>query len=620
MYTLALDFGTTFTAAAVLGEDGGPTMVGLGNRAMQVPSTVFVTADGSVLVGEAAERAAGADPGRARREIKRRIGDDVPILIGGSPYSVGHLAGRVIAWVVDRCRERYGEPPADLVLTHPATWRQFKIDVLHQAALQAGIDRITLCPEPVAAATFYASHSRVEVGNRLCVYDLGGGTFDVCVVEKTATGFRLLGTPGGLDQLGGIDFDEAVYDRVVAEMVAANPDLIDVLAPAELTRLRRDCVDLKEALSSDVSGLVAIVRDGRSVGVRITRSEFEEMIHPAVALTLEATGRALASAGLQPADVAAFVLVGGSSRIPLVAQSLIARFRRPIAQDTHPKHDVVLGATLLSSTRSARAAAPDMTAAGPMPATVTRSERGRGSGRRRRSTALFGVSAAAVLALGGTASWVMFGVDRSSAAGVERVVGSSGETAGRTATPASATPGPSAPTSAAPPAGTVVTAPTVGTPETIPTVPPPPGMDRVTQTFLTAVCAAGDDMNKWMVPAYSDFPGVGAAQDAYVRAYAGRASVAQEAAVELQGLLPATIADGRVDGAGTVANMARLAQILGDGAVALRTIEPHTTQDIDVVAAGINREAAGAPVLNSSVLTPDEQGWVQTLRGCRALR
>jgi len=145
-------------------------------------------------------------------------------------------------------------------------------------------------------------------------------------------------------------------------------------------------------------------------------------------------------------------------------------------------------------------------------------------------------------------------------------------------------------------------------------------MDRVTQSFLTAVCAAGDDMNKWMVPAYSDFPSVGAAQDAYVRAYAARASAAQEAAVELQVLLPATIAGGRVDGAATAENMGRLAQILGDGAVELRTIEPHTTQDIDVVAAGINREAATASVLSSSVLTPDEQGWVQTLRGCRTLR
>jgi len=145
-------------------------------------------------------------------------------------------------------------------------------------------------------------------------------------------------------------------------------------------------------------------------------------------------------------------------------------------------------------------------------------------------------------------------------------------------------------------------------------------MDQVSVAFLTAVCAAGDDMNAWMVPAYSDFANVRAAQDAYVRAYAGRASAAQQAAATLQGLLPATIAAGRVDGAATAANMGRLAQILADGSVSLQTLEPRTTEDIDEMAAEINQKVGTASVLSASVLTPDEQGWLATLRGCRTLR
>jgi hypothetical protein len=145
-------------------------------------------------------------------------------------------------------------------------------------------------------------------------------------------------------------------------------------------------------------------------------------------------------------------------------------------------------------------------------------------------------------------------------------------------------------------------------------------MDETTATFLTAVCAAGDDINRHTVPAFSGFASVAEAQDAYVLAYAGRASAAQKAAATLQGLLPATIAGGRVDGAATAANMARLAQILADGAVSLRTAAPRTTQDIDDVAADINARAGAASVLSASVLTPDEQGWVATLRGCRTLR
>lgn len=159
--------------------------------------------------------------------------------------------------------------------------------------------------------------------------------------------------------------------------------------------------------------------------------------------------------------------------------------------------------------------------------------------------------------------------------------------------------------------------PTVSTTPTTPDSPPPAGMDSVTATFLTTVCAASDDINRYTVPAFSGFPSVTDAQDAYVLVYAGRASAAQQATVGLQGLLPATIAGGRVDGAAIAANMGRLAKILSDGALALQALQPVTTQDVDTVAAEINRQAGTVPFMSMSVLTPQEQGWMTTLRGCR---
>src|SRR3954471_10159015 len=112
-YRLGVDLGTTYTAAAV-GNGGAPTMVGLGNRALQIPSVLFLNDDGEFLVGEAAERRGVAEPDRLVREFKRRIGDHVPILVAGSPYSPQALTARLLRWVVDTTTQRMGGPPASV--------------------------------------------------------------------------------------------------------------------------------------------------------------------------------------------------------------------------------------------------------------------------------------------------------------------------------------------------------------------------------------------------------------------------------------------------------------------------------------------------------------------------
>src|SRR6478609_9826928 len=152
-YTLGVDLGTTFSAAATIDEDGLPTMVGLGNRALQIPSVVFVRDDGSMLVGEQAEREATTDPTRVVREFKRRVGDDIPIVVAGKPYSPELMMARVLRWVVDQTSERRGEAPTQVSLTHPVAWtRDYKVGKLHEAARLAGLEKIATCPEPVAAA------------------------------------------------------------------------------------------------------------------------------------------------------------------------------------------------------------------------------------------------------------------------------------------------------------------------------------------------------------------------------------------------------------------------------------------------------------------------------------
>jgi actin-like ATPase involved in cell morphogenesis len=344
-YHLGVDLGTTFSAAAAMSA-GPPTMIGLGNRSFQIPSVLYFLPDGGVLVGEAAEHRSGSDPSRTVREFKRRIGDPVPILVAGRPFSAQALSGRLLRWVVDKSAEQMGERPVDITLTYPANWGHFKIDLLRQVAMLADVDSVRACSEPEAAALQYASRSKVNVGDRIAVYDLGGGTFDVCVLEKTETGFQVPGRPEGIEHLGGIDFDEAIFQRVIGQLP---PDVIeaaidDATQMPALARLRRDCVEAKEALSTDVDAVIPVGLAGARTSVRLTRSEFEDIIRPALEDTVGATRRALRSANTEAAQLTAIVLVGGSSRIPLVAEMLGSEFRRPIAVDTHPKNDVAMGA------------------------------------------------------------------------------------------------------------------------------------------------------------------------------------------------------------------------------------------------------------------------------------
>jgi molecular chaperone DnaK len=346
-YLLGVDLGTTFTAAAVA-NGGRPSMVGLGIRAPQIPSVLYLAEDG-FLVGEAAERRGAVDPSRVVREFKRRLGDPVPLLIAGAPYSAEVLTARLLRWVVEKTIERMGEPPDGLVVTNPANWGPFKLEVLGQVVALADVGPARWCAEPVAAAAQYAAREHVPPGTKLAVYDLGGGTFDVCVLEKTVNGFVMLGSPEGVEHLGGVDFDEALFRHVV-ESVDPTGELADSDDPAVAVRLallRRDCVDAKEALSADQQATIPISLPGRTGTFQVRQATFEGLIRPALEETLSAMERGLRSAGIHQGGLDAIVLVGGSSRIPLVAELLSRRFGARIALDTHPKHDVALGAVQL---------------------------------------------------------------------------------------------------------------------------------------------------------------------------------------------------------------------------------------------------------------------------------
>jgi actin-like ATPase involved in cell morphogenesis len=375
MYTLGIDLGTTFTAAATW-RDGHAEIASLGSRAAVIPSVVLLREDETVLTGETAHRRGLSEPHRVSREFKRRLGDTTPILLGGAPYSAEALMGRLLRSVVEDVTRREGGPPARLCISHPANWGPYKKDLLGQAVRLSNLDLpVTYTTEPEAAAVFYAHQQRVEAGAVVAVYDLGGGTFDAAVLRKTATGFEILGQPEGIERLGGIDFDAAVFSHVTRALgeKLGELDEDDPAAIAAVARLREECVQAKEVLSSDTDASIPVLLPNVSTEIRLTRAELETMIRPTLHGTIEALRRALRSAGVAPEQLHSVLLVGGSSRMPLVAQLVGAELGRPVAVDAHPKHAVALGAAWLASgagTPAAPAPAPAPAAAGGLAAPV----------------------------------------------------------------------------------------------------------------------------------------------------------------------------------------------------------------------------------------------------------
>jgi molecular chaperone DnaK len=378
-YWLGIDLGTSYTAAAVCRRGAGrleTEVVPLGSRSPVVPSVLFLPGDGSVVVGEGAERRALTDPNRVVREFKRRIGDDIPLLVDGEGYPAHHLAATLVHWVWQRVVEREGEQPERVALTYPAGWGPYKTGLFARTVRDTGIGDVDVdvLTEPQAAAISYASRERVETGALLAVYDLGGGAFDAAMLRKDSPAtFTVFGRPEGIEGIGGVTFDEAIFEHVCAAagVPLTEMDPVDISVLFEITRLRRECAEAKEALSVDTEATIPVALAGIRQPVQVTRTEFEELIRPGLCRTIEALHRAIGSVDTGGRRPDVILLTGGSSRIPLVSQMISAEFGQALAIDTDPKAVVAAGAARSLVPAALRAATP--ATARPAPLVVAQS-------------------------------------------------------------------------------------------------------------------------------------------------------------------------------------------------------------------------------------------------------
>jgi len=350
-YGVGIDLGTSFVSAAVSGP-GGTRMVSLSPQLI-VPSVAYAAPDGSLLTGTAAENAAaaGSGHGQAARAFKRRLGDPTPLVLGGTAYSPAALMAAQLRDVLVHVTRTEGGPPNSIVLTCPAIWGPYRREHFAEVPRLAGVRASQLVTEPEAAATHYSMERRLGDGEVVAVYDLGGGTLDTTILRMRGSGMEILGTPEGMEHLGGIDFDETLLAHLDDQLNGAISEL-DAADPA-LAQIRGICVRAKEELSIEPDVLLTVPLPSGPREVMVTRLQFNELIRPSVQLTIEALRRTIASAGasagLRTADLSAVLLAGGSSRIPLVAQMVSKELGKPVRVTLHPKFTVALGAATIAT-------------------------------------------------------------------------------------------------------------------------------------------------------------------------------------------------------------------------------------------------------------------------------
>ncbi|MFB9683218.1 type VII secretion-associated protein [Amycolatopsis plumensis] len=345
---VAVDFGTSSTCVVASVNGREPQVVVIDGQPL-MSSAVYAAADGTLFVGQEAERQAAVDPSRYEPNPKRRI-DEGELLLGENVLRVTDVVHAVLGRAVSEARRLAGDAEVDLlVLTHPADWGAIRTRLLRQAA--GGLAReVALVPEPVAAAVYHAAtfapqdvtnDRTVEFsgrpGDALAVLDLGGGTVDVSVVRRlppdTARdragrpqrgGFQVLATRGD-PGFGGADIDQALLEHVGSLVSAADPDawreLVEGRELADRRRrrvLRQDVRGAKETLSRHA--YTDVPMPPPFADAHVTREDLERLIAAPLGRAVELTVAAIGDAGLRPKQLTAIFLVGGSSRIPMISR------------------------------------------------------------------------------------------------------------------------------------------------------------------------------------------------------------------------------------------------------------------------------------------------------------
>ena len=320
---IGIDLGTTNSCVAVM-EGGEATIIPNAEGGRTTPSVVAFSKTGERMVGQVAKRQAITNPERTIISIKREMGSAMKTDIDDKSYSPQEISAMILQKLKADAESYLGEPVSHAVITVPAYFNDAQRQATKDAGKIAGLEVQRIINEPTAAALAYGMDK--DGDQKIMVYDLGGGTFDVSILELGDGIFEVLATNGN-NRLGGDDFDQRVIDYLAAEFQKENG--IDLKADKmALQRLKEAAEKAKIELSGVTStniNLPFITADAtgpKHLDITMTRAKFDELTSDLVAATMEPTKKALADAGLSASDIDKVLLVGGSSRIPAVQEAV----------------------------------------------------------------------------------------------------------------------------------------------------------------------------------------------------------------------------------------------------------------------------------------------------------
>ncbi len=358
---IGIDLGTTNSCVSVM-EGGKPTVIANTEGARTTPSIVAFTKTGERLVGEPAKRQAVTNAEKTISSIKRHMGSDYKVTIDEKRYSPQEISAMILQKMKADAENYLGEKVTEAVITVPAYFNDAQRQATKDAGKIAGLDVKRIINEPTAAALAYGLDNEKE--QKIMVYDLGGGTFDVSIIEIGDGVIEVLATAGD-NRLGGDDFDQKVTDWMLAEFKKLNGvDLAgDKMA---LQRLKEAAEKAKKELSSATTTninlpFISMNSDGPlHFDMNLTRAKFDELTHDLVERTANPVQAALRDAGVSPSELGKVLLVGGSSRIPAVQDKVKQLTGHEPSKTLNPDECVAIGASIQGGKLAGDAGAGDI--------------------------------------------------------------------------------------------------------------------------------------------------------------------------------------------------------------------------------------------------------------------
>lgn len=325
MATYGIDLGTTYSCIAYVDDTGRPVIAKNAVGQETTPSVVHFETPDNVVVGQVAKGAAKLFPDQVVSLIKRQMGQNFELEFHGAPHTPESISALILKELARAAAEDTHEEVRDVVITVPAYFGVAEREATRNAGKIAGLNVLNLIPEPVAAALHYETLS-AEGASTILVYDLGGGTFDTTVIRLEGDDVRVVCTDGD-HRLGGADWDERIADHLLESFLAENPGSTAAESEDFLQELAVAAEDMKKGLSSAVSRRYNMRFDGGTARTELTREAFEGMTEDLLGRTFEITRRTIDAAAAQGIDhFDDVLLVGGSVRMPAVAEGLRERF------------------------------------------------------------------------------------------------------------------------------------------------------------------------------------------------------------------------------------------------------------------------------------------------------